>query len=172
MGVIRREQRMLLTPITDEDVRIAAVQLANVVQERDAKEKEQAAVKAEMKQELANLDAQKKRLADVVSKRVDYRQVAVESHLDLASMQVREVRMDTGEIVSCRPATTADLQAPLLDAPREPARAAPACVCGHAEDEHSTSGECQIDGCKCAAFEPVEERKGDAGQGAGPASES
>jgi hypothetical protein len=28
-----------------------------------------------------------------------------------------------------------------------------ACDCGHVWDEHSASGECQIDGCRCAGFE-------------------
>ncbi len=32
------------------------------------------------------------------------------------------------------------------------------CVCGHVEDEHSVSGECQIDECTCGGFDEDEER--------------
>lgn len=28
------------------------------------------------------------------------------------------------------------------------------CVCGHEEDEHDLTGECQVDECPCIAYEP------------------
>ncbi len=31
------------------------------------------------------------------------------------------------------------------------------CTCGHVEDEHSDTGECEIEGCLCACFEPDDE---------------
>ncbi len=31
------------------------------------------------------------------------------------------------------------------------------CVCGHEEDEHSLTGECQVEKCACAAFESEED---------------
>ena len=27
------------------------------------------------------------------------------------------------------------------------------CICGHAPEDHSASGECQISGCLCACYE-------------------
>lgn len=33
----------------------------------------------------------------------------------------------------------------------------PECVCGHAEDEHDETGECQVEGCDCFYYEPTEE---------------
>jgi hypothetical protein len=30
------------------------------------------------------------------------------------------------------------------------------CMCGHAPDEHSESGECQVEGCGCACYEALE----------------
>jgi hypothetical protein len=32
------------------------------------------------------------------------------------------------------------------------------CECGHVEDEHSLSGECQIEECPCAGFDPVPDK--------------
>lgn len=29
------------------------------------------------------------------------------------------------------------------------------CVCGHEEEDHSLSGECQVEGCLCASYEPA-----------------
>lgn len=31
------------------------------------------------------------------------------------------------------------------------------CICYHTRDEHSKTGECQVEGCKCACFEIDEE---------------
>lgn len=31
------------------------------------------------------------------------------------------------------------------------------CVCGDVFDEHSETGECQVEGCRCACFEEEEE---------------
>ena len=31
------------------------------------------------------------------------------------------------------------------------------CTCGHIEEDHSRSGECQVKGCLCACWEPEEE---------------
>jgi len=30
------------------------------------------------------------------------------------------------------------------------------CVCGHEEEDHSSSGECQVVGCVCACYEEDE----------------
>ena len=35
------------------------------------------------------------------------------------------------------------------------------CICGHEEEDHQFGyGECQVEGCLCAAYEPEEEEWG------------
>ena len=36
------------------------------------------------------------------------------------------------------------------------------CVCGHAPEDHSGSGECQAYRCRCAYYEVADEEDGDA----------
>ena len=33
------------------------------------------------------------------------------------------------------------------------------CVCGHQEEEHSNTGECQVTGCACACYEEDEDEE-------------
>lgn len=34
------------------------------------------------------------------------------------------------------------------------------CICGHEEEDHSTTGECQVEGCRCACYEEEEDDPG------------
>jgi len=100
--VIRVVTRSLPVKLKDEELRKVSRDLAEAVQDVAAEERRQTDLKAQMKQRLAELAAKKTRLALVVARGEEYRDVEIELIVTDGG-QVEEVRTDTREIVIRRP---------------------------------------------------------------------
>lgn len=95
------EFRSLSCKLTSAELQALGGELAQAVQDRANEESRQLSLKAEMKARVAEVEARVTRLALVLSRGEDYRNVRVGKTL-LDDGMVRETREDTGEIISTR----------------------------------------------------------------------
>ena len=109
---LRNETRNLPCKLNDNELRERADELATTVQAVESEESRQDSVKAELKARITELEARQKRLAQVVSRREEYRDVKVRVTLHSGEV-VKEIREDTGEIISTRPAKDYEMQGKL-----------------------------------------------------------
>lgn len=99
----RRDVRNLPCKLTDVEFLERSRSLATVTNDIGTETKRQAEAKAEMKAKLAVLEAQQARLASVVSRSEEYRDVEVSIEPDDIALCVRTYRTDTGECIEERP---------------------------------------------------------------------
>jgi hypothetical protein len=111
--IVKVETRNLPVKLTQTELRERGDSLAAVIQDLNAEENKQVDVKAQMKARLAELDARKTQLAISISRREEYRDVAVDVLHDFGRKIVESVRQDTGETITSRPMTEAERQQPL-----------------------------------------------------------
>jgi hypothetical protein len=107
--LLRTETRNLPCKLTDAELRDKADQLATTVQAIEGEKGRQDSVKAELKATMTELESRQSRLAQVVSRREEYRDVKViiEWH---ENDIVQEAREDTGQIIQTRPARDTERQ--------------------------------------------------------------
>lgn len=118
MKVIRVETRTLPTNLTPDELMDRSQELAAVTQEINAEEDSQKNLKDQMKAKMSELHSKQSRLALVVTRRQDLREVEVEVRFD--GTQVNESRKDTGEIIMTRPLRDTERQMILAqDGPRK-----------------------------------------------------
>lgn len=102
--VLRTQTRSLPCKLTDDEVRNAGGELAAVVQDIAAEEERQTDVKAQMKARLTELQSRQTQLAIKVSRREEFREAKVEYEINDGADIVTERRLDTGEVMTIRPA--------------------------------------------------------------------
>ena len=107
--ILRTETRNLPCKLTNDELRDKADELASTVQAIEGEKSRQDSVKAELKATMAELESRQTRLAQVVSRREEYRDVKVVVELHENDI-VREVREDTGEAIQTRPARDTERQ--------------------------------------------------------------
>jgi len=94
--------RTLPVILTDDEVRQTGHQLASTIQDIDSEERRQTDIKMQMKARLTELSAKQTRLALMVTRAEDFRDVEIHAILDDKGM-VKEVRSDTKEVLTTRP---------------------------------------------------------------------
>ena len=110
--IVRTETRNLPCKLTDGELRERSDELATTVQAVEGEKARQDSVKAELKAKMSELESRQTRLAQVVSRKEEYRDVKVSIELH-ANDLVKEVRQDTGELITVRPAKDFELQGTL-----------------------------------------------------------
>jgi hypothetical protein len=128
--ILSKSTRELPVTLTDAELATVARQLADVIEEAEQEEADQAEQKAAMKEALAGLKARQRKLASTLRRRIEYRPVEVHTLADYAAGLAREVRIDTGEVLSSRGLTDRERQPLLLP---EVAAAADGAMAVHAD---------------------------------------
>lgn len=107
--LLRTETRSLPCKLTDVELRDKADELATTVQAIEGEKARQDSVKAELKATMTELESRQTRLAQVVSRREQYRDVKCIIELHENDI-IKEIRDDTGETLQIRPARDAERQ--------------------------------------------------------------
>jgi len=117
--ILRRMSRSLSARLTDDEIGQRGRDLARAWQDIASEEVRQDGLKKEMKARLSGLSSEAARLATIVSRGEELRDVDVEVRAVIPAGVVHEIRMDTGEIIHSRPFTDTERQRhlPLGDAP-------------------------------------------------------
>jgi hypothetical protein len=101
----QRYTETLPVKLTESEALERADVSARLQQERDAIEAAMKADAAQRKADIQEKDAAMRRLAEEIRQRRTYRAVDCERRFDYSDGKVREVRLDTGEIISERDMT-------------------------------------------------------------------
>lgn len=104
------ETRSLPVRLTDDELMTRAGELAEACAKVELEESRQANLKAQLKADLARLEAERSKLTHIVAQRAEYRDVPVVEDYDPVRGVVETVREDTGAVIATRPATDADRQ--------------------------------------------------------------
>lgn len=96
--------------LTTEEVADRADRAAGLIEDRDRKENEQKAAASHAKSIVAAIDAEIRKLSNEVRTKSTYGPVGCERRLDYRARTLIEVRLDTGEELSRRNLTIAELQ--------------------------------------------------------------
>jgi hypothetical protein len=99
---IRTFTRTLAVILTADEVMQAGHQLAETIQDINAEQRRQDDMKAQMKARLAELAAKQTRLAIMVTRVEDFRDVEIQAIVNGKGL-VDEIRTDTKEIINTRP---------------------------------------------------------------------
>ncbi len=126
LQVLARELRDLPVRLTDTDLTAVAHRLADLIDDTEQEEADQASAKASMKEKLAGLKSEQRRLASILRRGIETRRVEVETVADYAAGLARSRRTGTLEELSTRPLTERERQLPLT--PDTAAAAASAAV--------------------------------------------
>ena len=102
MNILLTTTKKLPVKLTDIEVLAKGSELASTIQEVGSEEESQKNLKDQMKAKLSELAARQTRLAIIVATRTEYRDVEVQVE-GTEDGQIREVRLDTGEIMLTRP---------------------------------------------------------------------
>ena len=113
MAKLDTHTETLLTPLTDAEWTQRANALARACQDIGSLEAKHADMKAQMKADLTRLEAERDRLALIVNRKAENREVAVTAYADYTRAEVSYVREDSGEIVRTRPMDDKERQTPL-----------------------------------------------------------
>ena len=105
-----RTERLPVT-LTNDEVRVRGEELAGLVAEINAAEDAKKIAAQEAKAAIDELDVKAAGIAEEIRSRRVYRDVEVREDLDAPSRVVSVIRLDTGEVVRERVATSSDLQA-------------------------------------------------------------
>ncbi len=115
MKVIKTQPRSMPCILTEAELKQKSRELATTVQEISAEEDRQKNIKDQLKAALSELSSRETRLAGEVARGEVYREVDVEYRIDGEGGLVQEVRLDTGEIISSRPARDEERQLALIN---------------------------------------------------------
>ena len=105
-----RTERLPVT-LTNDEVRVRGEELAGLVAEINEAEDAKKLAASEAKAAIDALDSKAAGIAEEIRSRRVYRDVEVREDLDAPSRVVSVIRLDTGEVVRERVATSSDLQA-------------------------------------------------------------
>ncbi len=104
MKELARTSTTLPVKLTEGELRTKGDELAVVCQQVDEEEVSQKNLKDQMKAKLSELESRRTRLALVISRREEYREIEVVRQISETGDIVTETRTDTGEILQTRPA--------------------------------------------------------------------
>lgn len=122
MATPTQETRSLPVRLTAEEFNARAAALAETCTKIEIEDTRQTNLKAQLKADMARLEAEQSKLAHIVARREEYREVPVDWMYDGKRGIVELSRRDTGEIVETRPATDKDRQLALPVDARPPKR--------------------------------------------------
>ena len=111
--MLKVETRRLRTALSQDELVERAQELASVIQRINTEVETQTTIKNQMKARMSELHGEQNRLALVVDRREDIRDVEVTILFD--GSKVQEVRKDTGEVILVRPLRDAERQVALED---------------------------------------------------------
>jgi len=94
--------RTLPVILTMDEISTAGHQLASTIQDINSEELRQNDIKAQMKARLAELSAKQTRLALMITRAEDFRDVEIQAIVNGKGL-VDEIRTDTNEIINTRP---------------------------------------------------------------------
>lgn len=117
---LRKVTRLLPHILTDEELRTKGDELAVTVQDLANEEINQKQIKDQLKLKLSELDARLGVLAHTISRRQEYQDTEVKiEFMETGDNvgQVRETRLDTGEVLTIRPPRDDERQPELMGAP-------------------------------------------------------
>lgn len=114
---IRREgfRENLRCPLTKEEIEARADKAANLVENMDNLDNDMKAHQKAKKAELERVAAEHRHLSNEVRTKATYRDIDCERIFDYDEGKVREVRLDTGEELSCREMSDREKQMGLFD---------------------------------------------------------
>lgn len=104
----------LACPLTDYEFTVRAKALAQTEEDLRIEEESQEAVKAGLKEALADIRKRRTMLAGIVSRGEEFRDVECEEVLDYTMGTVTRVRTDTGTLLVTRPMTDEERQRKLF----------------------------------------------------------
>jgi len=94
--------RTLPVILTHDEVRQVGHDLAVTIQDIDSEDRRQTDIKAQMKARLAELTAKQTRLALMVTREEDFRDIEIQAFVNDKGL-VEEIRIDTKEVINTRP---------------------------------------------------------------------
>lgn len=101
--------------LTDDERLEKADELAEASQAVDNANANKRYVLSQMQTEIKTAEARREKLAGIVSSKREYREVTVEVQFDFEKGEYREIRTDTGELVTQRSMTDDERQISILD---------------------------------------------------------
>lgn len=107
---LKRTNRNMPCNLTAQELASKAQELAETVQEVNNEELNQKSIKDQLKAKLTELQSKQSRLASIVARKEEYRDVAI-SVISMGDGKVQEVRMDTGEALTTREMNESEKQA-------------------------------------------------------------
>lgn len=129
-----RYERNLRCALSAEEVADRADRAAQLLEDRDHKEEELKAHAKHAKGEIERIEAEMRQYSNEVRTRSTYRDIECERIYEWDTGRVREVRGDTGEVISDREMTEREKQMGLFDGKDPPPGGG-----GNLEDEFSES---------------------------------
>lgn len=99
---IKTETRTLACKLTEDELRKAGRDLAATVQDMTQEEGRQESIKSGLKAKITELSSRRDRLAGLIARGEDYREVEVIVQITDDGLQVQEIRKDTNEVFSTR----------------------------------------------------------------------
>jgi len=102
--------RNLPVALTDDEIRKAGDALAMACEDITSEEARAKEIKDDLKNRMSSLEAERNRLAVLVRRKEEYRQVEVDIWFDYQRGMVEEIRTDTGEQIKIRPMTDDERQ--------------------------------------------------------------
>lgn len=99
---IKTETRSLPCKLTEDELKKAGRDLAATVQDITQEEGRQESIKSGLKAKMTELGARRDRLAGLIARGEDYREVEVLVQITDNGLEVQEIRKDTHEIMGTR----------------------------------------------------------------------
>lgn len=112
-----RFEQSLRCQLTKEEIADRADRAAQLLEDRDHEEEELKAHAKHVKGKIERIEAEMRQHSNEVRTRSTYRDIECERIFDYKSKRVREVRGDTGEVISDREMTEREKQMGLFDDP-------------------------------------------------------
>lgn len=109
MFILNTRTQKLPTALSQDELLVYAMELANTVQAMGAEVEEQKNLKDQMKAKLSELQARQTRISIVVATGKEYRDVEIQLRMEDHGL-IQEVRTDTGEVIQTRPPTDQERQ--------------------------------------------------------------
>lgn len=107
---LNRFTKLLPCKLTNDELLNYGNELGSIIQDITTEEDRQVGLKQELKARLAGLESRRTGLATKVTRKEEVRDVEVEVELDFVNDMYREIRLDTGEVITERPITELERQ--------------------------------------------------------------